>query len=73
MITSPLQYKVDNALDIAVFENGYVELMTQPTSEVAKDLCTYCASLEDEEVDRVEACVQDYQQWWESISPRGSL
>jgi hypothetical protein len=60
-----LQDKVDAALDAAVFENGYTALMYHTSTEVAVDLCTYCAELELEAPDQVALCVADYQQWYD--------
>lgn len=61
----PLQDRVNAALDAAVFENGYRELMTQTPFEVAVDLCDYSPEVEDEDVKAVTACVKDYQKWFE--------
>lgn len=61
-----LQGRVDRALDTAVFENGYLDLMDQHPSEVARDLCEYESDLEHEDVGEVQDCVVDYLAWYRS-------
>jgi hypothetical protein len=67
---SSLQSRVDRALDAAVFENGYRELMGQGADEVTVDLCTYDPEMEDlarasdEAPDEIQRCVQDYMDWY---------
>lgn len=63
-----LQKLVDVALDAAVFENGYVNLMKQSPSEVADDLCTYEQTLEASDPVAVQKCVEVYQLWYWSDS-----
>jgi hypothetical protein len=67
MERTQMQKKVDRALDAAVFENGYTDLMTQGADEVATDLCTYdeeFEGLDGEELGEIEKCVADYQKWY---------
>lgn len=68
--TKSLQDRVNEALDIAVFENDYRELMDADAGEVASDLMDNCSELEpasqgdepdDDYEDAVKACVLDYQ------------
>lgn len=66
-----LQKKVDRALDAAVFENGYVELMTLGPEEVAVDLCTYDDAMENEDLNEVTKCVTDYIAWYGSGAADG--
>jgi hypothetical protein len=61
---STLQDKVNEALDTAVFENSYRDLMYQTPKEVADDLCSFSSNLEDEDVVDVAKCVLDYQTWY---------
>ena len=59
-----LQDKVNKALDAAVFENSYVELMSSSAREVAEDLCVYSREFEKEEIKNVIPCVEDYKSWF---------
>jgi hypothetical protein len=62
-----LQHLVDRALDAAVFENGYTDLMGQSPHEVALDLCTYDAALQHVGTGRVEVYVKDYIDWYWAV------
>lgn len=65
-----LQKRVDRALDNAVFENGYTNLMDATPSEVAGDLCDFSPDVEGEAHREVASCVSDYQRWYASHSHR---
>lgn len=55
-----LQDTVNEALDVAIHENGYTELLKQSHEQVAVDLCTNFQPLEEEDVSAVAACVAQY-------------
>lgn len=69
--TKSLQRRVDEALDAAVFENEYVELMTRGVGEVTTELLTYSPGMEDEDEAEVHACVQNYATWYRSGNANG--
>lgn len=67
-----IQEWVDEALDTAVFENGYRELMSWSADAVVDDLMDLCSELEPPKNERkrkqfeasVNAHVIDYQLWY---------
>lgn len=63
-VTLSLQQRVDSALNTAVFENGYTNLMHRLPSYVAEDLRSSCQDLEDEKSIPLALCVLSYQQWY---------
>jgi len=59
---------VDEALDDAVFENGYRDLMDEQSLTVAFDLIQNRCDLENENFVAIADCVVDYQDWYSSHS-----
>lgn len=57
-----LRSRVFSALDIAIKENEYVELLLEPPTRVAVDITSYDAGLEGEDIDAVAEIVRDYQE-----------
>lgn len=60
-MSEDLRTKVRDALDIAINENKYVELLTAPPSRVAVDLTSYDAGLEGAPINVVTRYVDEYQ------------
>ena len=65
-MNATLQKRVDLELDAAVFENGYVDLMTYSAEELTTDIATYCDDLEDEDEEDIKRCAQEYLDWYAS-------
>lgn len=71
-VTITIQQWVDEALDTAVFENGYSELMSWSAPQVVQDLMDLCSELEPPKNERkreafekkVLSFVVDYQLWY---------
>jgi len=60
------QQTVNEALNTAIFENGYRDLIQGSPLSVAVDLLQHCSELEEIPARDVVACVIDYQIWWAS-------
>lgn len=61
-----LQTRVNEALNIAVHENGYHELIIMSSSNVAFDISLYCSDLEDVDQSELEDCVEVWQKMWDN-------
>lgn len=61
MDNNSLRAKVISSLDVAIYENGYTELLTQEPEQVAIDLCTFACELENDDTHEVEKHVVEYQ------------
>lgn len=58
------QHDVDMALDIAVFENGYTDLMSQTSREIADNMIEFDVTFEDTEAETLVPLVQAYLDWY---------
>ena len=56
-----LQSRVNEALNIAVNENGYDELISMVPSTIAFDISLYCSDLEDVDESELADCVKVWQ------------
>lgn len=59
-----IQSKVDEALDTAVFENEFTNLMTQDSQSLAEDLKQYCSELEKYPIEDIRKAAENYQKWF---------
>lgn len=60
-MTTTLRRLVYSALDIAVKENDYFELMTMPAIEVARDIVDYADEFAFNTPDDLVPHIEDYQ------------
>lgn len=59
-----IQRMVNEALDCAVFENEYVQLMDYTSSELADDLVMYDPRFEGLAPSAIQVQVMDYIRWY---------
>jgi hypothetical protein len=71
---TPLQSRVDKALDDVIYMNEFHAEMEKSSKEIAQDLKEFSTiSFEDETLEDLEVCVKDYQNWYFSTKKSESL